>query len=64
MSEIKAFKNMEITTVGGMISTVITLENGQKVRLLSDEKAIARLILAYRRALTELRQGKAEKDSQ
>ena len=51
----KPAENMEIKVVGHLVQTTITLPSGTKVQLVADEKAIARQILAYRRALETIR---------
>lgn len=46
--------NFVIDVLDDLIDTQITLENGTKVRLLMDERHVARVILGYRAALERL----------
>lgn len=52
--------NVEITTVGQLVSTVYTMQDGQRVRILSDPRMLARQLMAYREALARLRKTEGE----
>jgi hypothetical protein len=48
-------QEMVIDVLGNTIQTTITLQDDERVIVLMDEKTVARIILAYRRALAKLR---------
>lgn len=47
--------DLKIGVVGNMISTTVVLADGRRIQVLASEKAIAKQILAYRKALNKLR---------
>jgi len=52
--------NVEITTVGRLVSTTYTMPDGQRVRVLHDSRTLTRQLLAYRTALGRVRYGTEE----
>lgn len=48
-------ENLRIDILNDLVDTRITLDDGTRVRLLMNERMVARVILAYRSALEKLR---------
>lgn len=46
--------NFVIDVIDDMIDTTITLDDGSRVRILMDERHVARVVLGYRAALERL----------
>lgn len=46
--------NFMVDVIDDMIDTTIVLDDGSRVRILMDERTVARVVLAYRAALERL----------